>query len=750
MTELALPAGSLQAALIAFQEGADAVYFGMQRFSARKEAANFSFEDLAKLKKTAEEQQKKIYVAVNTIITDDQLEVAAKLLRRIAFIGCDGVIVQDLGIARMIRDRFPSLPLHGSTQLAVHTVEGVRQLQDMGFVRAVLARELTLEEIQVIREACPDIELKVFIHGALCYGVSGLCTASKQLCDRSANCGACAQICRSWFSLEKDGSVPDALSPVPQGNPTGWYFSMSDLKGGDAAKKLADMGIDSLKVEGRMKGPAYVKAASKYYRAVLDDNTGDEEKSALEQGLSIVFARRQTGGWLSGYGRKTQSFDIRKTPTLGSTSYPGHRGIRGAKVLAVKDGYAVVATYCRISIRDGLMYFTKGVGQPIETVKFSLSGIYDNRNHSVTYAYPGETVTIDLPRTGPLPHSGELLYLISSHDQNPALVSEALPVSKRPLDMSFRIESDSISVETLLLTEKIEQTYPMQVSEAKKPQDLTHHLTTVFGQSDTSYCTLGSLSYENRTGLPDESVFLPLSVLKSIRRDWYACLDKRLAAWLGQPVPFPGALQKRAAVRLPERDLLCTDEHLPYLDVMAIAKAANEGMNPEDLLFSIEDTLYLPLSPVMFDERRYLEALDAIVEWLDRSGRSKDTLFGLNNLAQIRWANRNPGVRCFFDTYLYLANSEAAMMATELCPTLEGGYLWVETETYAAPRWPFEPSAAGPRYSPPLFISRSCFRHDSLLLSCDGCPHHGSWYVSQQDHRYHVLVHDCITTVTKA
>lgn len=750
MTELALPAGSLQAALVAFKEGADAVYLGMQRFSARKEAANFTFEDLAKLRQAATEQQKKIYVTVNTIITDSQMEDAAKLLRRIEFIGCDGVIVQDLGIARLIRDRFPSLPLHGSTQLAVHTVEGVRQLQDMGFARAVLARELTLEEIRGIREACPDIELKVFIHGALCYGVSGLCMASKQLCGRSANCGACAQICRSWFSLHQDSEVEAARSPLPKGNRTGWYFSMSDLKGGEAARQLADMGIDSLKVEGRMKGPAYVKAASRYYRAILDPEVSDEEKEALEHSLSVVFARRQTSGWLAGYGRTTQSFEPRTTPTLGSTSYPGHRGVVAAKVMVVKDGYAVITTRCRIAIRDGLMYFVRGKGQPVDTVKFSLSGIYDKRDNSITYAFPGETVEIELPRNEPLPHAGEQLYLISAHDQNPALLSESLPPAKKMLDLHLRIERDALAIGTVLMGDAVEQTYPLEVTEAKKTQDLDQHLKAIFSQSDRSYCTLGNLSYENRTGMPDESVFLPLSVLKAIRREWYSRLDKQLAGWFEQSFPLPAAESKRETVRLPSRELLCTPEGLPYLDVPSVASALNAGAEPESSLFKVEDTLYLPLSPVMFDERRYLEALDAIVARLEESNRLQDTLFGLNNLAQIRWANRHPKVRCFFDTYLYLANGEAAQLALELCPNLQGGYLWMETENYDESRWPFEPSLPGSTYAPPLFISRSCFRHDSLLLPCTGCPHNGSWYVTQQDHRYHVMVHDCITTVVKA
>jgi putative protease len=300
MTELALPAGSLQAALTAFAEGADAVYLGMKSFSARKMATNFSFEDLAKLRQVALTQDKKIYVTVNTLVDDSQLGEVVQTLKQIAFIGCDGIIVQDLGLVQIIRTLFPSLSLHASTQLAVHTVGGVRELVRLGFERVVLARELTFEEIKYIREACPDVQLKVFIHGALCYSFSGLCTASEQLCGRSANCGACAQICRNYFSVSADPAVSEVLSPIPEGQRDGWFFSMSDLKAGPVAKQLQDLGIESLKVEGRMKSPAYTSLAARYYRAVLDGQSDTEE---LDEALSIVFSRRQTGGWLAGYGR---------------------------------------------------------------------------------------------------------------------------------------------------------------------------------------------------------------------------------------------------------------------------------------------------------------------------------------------------------------------------------------------------------------------------------------------------------------
>ena len=750
MTELALPAGSLQAALVAFNEGADAVYLGMRNFSARKEAANFSLEELSKLKQLANDQNKKIYVAVNTLIDDSQLPEVIKTLRQIAFIGCDGIIVQDLGVAHLIKREFPSLPLHASTQLATHTIEGVRELQRLGFTRVVLARELTLEEIQKIRDACPDIELEVFIHGALCYGFSGLCTASEQLCGRSANCGACAQICRSWFSLEADPNQSAELSPTPKGKETGWYFSMSDLKAGDVAKTLEEMGIDSLKVEGRMKGPSYTLAASKYYRAVLDGTASEDEKHYLDEELSIVFARRQTRGWLADYGRTGHNFAVRTAPTLGSTSYPSHRGIPAAQIKVVKKDYAIVTALHDLSIRDGLMFFIKGTKDPIEAVKFSLSGIFDQNGRSLSTAYKGATVEVDLPLKGPLPHAGENLYLISLHDQNPALLTESIPTTKHPLDLMVEVLEKDLILTTIFEGKTICHTYEIEVNEAKKEQDLQQHLENVFRQSDTSYFGLGKITYENKTALEDKQVFLPLSWLKAIRRDWYACLDNELARWMTEEAKPQAEVTKVEKEILPAREKLCTKDGLPYLDVSILAKQFADNKKPEGILFFENNLFYLPLSPVMFDEVQFFKDLNSVITYLGQGGYLKRIRIGLNNMGQLNWARTQKDVSCFFDIYLPLGNSESARMALDLLEGLTGAYLWMESDHYEESKWPFTPTKVGSEFKPPLFISRSCFRHDSLMLSCEGCLLKGSWYVKQQNHRYHVMVNDCITTVVKA
>ena len=151
--ELALPAGSLQCALYAFKGGADAVYFGLKSFSARKGAVNFSFEDVRKIKAYCQDNGKKFYITLNTLVSDADIPQVMELLKQLDYLAPDGIIVQDLGIARIMKKHFPALPLHGSTQLAVHTIDGVKELQRLGFSRVVLSRELSFDEIKAIREA---------------------------------------------------------------------------------------------------------------------------------------------------------------------------------------------------------------------------------------------------------------------------------------------------------------------------------------------------------------------------------------------------------------------------------------------------------------------------------------------------------------------------------------------------------------------------------------------------------------------
>ena len=224
--ELLSPAGDFETALAAFAAGADAVYCGLQDFSARAFAKNFSFEDLRRLVACARAKGKKVYVTFNTIIDEDELEPAIETLARLDEIAPDALIVQDLGVARLCRRHFPSLAIHASTQLVAHNLEGVMALKKIGFSRVVLARELSIPEISSIAKRCGDLELECFIHGALCYSVSGLCLFSAMEKGRSGNRGKCAYCCRLPYQ-DEDGRKTLA-------------FSMKDLRAGEEAKRHAE------------------------------------------------------------------------------------------------------------------------------------------------------------------------------------------------------------------------------------------------------------------------------------------------------------------------------------------------------------------------------------------------------------------------------------------------------------------------------------------------------------------------------
>lgn len=725
MTELALPAGSLQSALVAFQEGADAVYLGLKEYSARKSAVNFSFEDYAKILLYARAHGKKVYVTVNTIIDEKDLLGVARLLRHLSLLGCDGVIVQDLGVARIIRLQFPSLPLHGSTQLAVHTIDGVKQMQKFGFTRVVLARELTINEIKKIRLACPDVEIKVFIHGALCYSVSGLCFASYYLTGRSANGGACAQICRTWFTDE-------------QKKENGWFFSMRDLNAGGTVRLLSQMGIDSVKVEGRMKSPEYVGAVTRAYRKLLD---GEDAEKEIEN-MNKIFSRSSYGGWLAKYGRSKYQ-EERKSESLISPEYPSHRGLPSGVIMGSCQMQGKLQLEVQlekeISLHDGLMYLVKDEDAPRKAIKFALSYMSDQYCSSLAHATSGKRVNIVVMGKNPQPSDGSTLYVISSHDQHLKKINENIPMSKIAIDMTITLDQTGLCVTTKNCGFYLAEHYDLPVSRARtKQKDWSQKIPSLFSKSDRSLVVATQISFINQSGLDDQDLFLPVSVLKSIRRDWYHKADAKLEEYLAcsiELVPY----QKKMCSSLPPRAQLMTKEGLPFF--------THIPLDVEDLI-SVDGFLYVPLSPVVFDEANEKKRLSTLLHKLEISGMSNRVRFGLNNICHIHWL-QDCDVNVFIDFYLYIGNSEAAMQLMENVAHFDGGYSFIEERQLDTSQWPFEPTYIEDSFVPPLFISRACYKHDSLGLSCEGCKRNYTYELTQNDHRYHVLVKDCITYLLK-
>lgn len=279
-TELLAPAGNPEALDAAIGEGADAVYLGLRSFNARMRSSNFAFNQLEAALEVCRKNGKRIYVTVNTVFEQREADRMYQLLQYLDGVGADGLIVQDLGVVQMARDHFPKLKLHASTQMNVASAKGANFLSRQGFKRAVLARELSLEEIRQVR-ANTNLELETFVHGALCVSASGLCLFSSYLGGKSANRGLCAQACRRIYHAEHE---------------SGYFYSPDDLELLRYVPELAEAGIDSLKIEGRMKSAEYVGAVVAAYRHILDNWRLDRERALVKAAaiLQSDFARRKT------------------------------------------------------------------------------------------------------------------------------------------------------------------------------------------------------------------------------------------------------------------------------------------------------------------------------------------------------------------------------------------------------------------------------------------------------------------------
>jgi putative protease len=292
--EVLAPAGTPEALDAAVRAGADAVYFGLGAFNARARARNFEAAELGPTLKKLHAHGVRGYVALNTLVFDPELEAVAATLREIAEAGADAVIVQDVGVAELAREIVPTLPLHASTQMTCTDAAAVTFAASLGARRVVLARELSLEAIRAIRAKC-DLPLEVFVHGALCIAYSGQCQTSEAIGGRSANRGACAQACRLPYDLVVDGVVKNLGDKA-------YLLSPEDLEASAYVPALIEAGVASLKIEGRLKSPAYVAAATRLYReavdAAMDGQARDLE--AWRSTAALTYSRGFGPGFLAG------------------------------------------------------------------------------------------------------------------------------------------------------------------------------------------------------------------------------------------------------------------------------------------------------------------------------------------------------------------------------------------------------------------------------------------------------------------
>jgi len=383
--ELLAPAGSLESFFAAMEKGADAVYAGLQEFSARARAKNFSVSQMERMVAYAHSLDRKVYITLNTLVKEKELPHLVDTLAALTEMRADGVIVQDLAVARLVRNHFPSLELHASTQMTVHNGPGVRMLGELGFTRVVLARELALDEVAAIT-ASTDVEIETFVHGALCFSISGQCFFSSYLGGHSGNRGRCAQPCRRLYDHR---------------GKQGHYFSTSDLSAIEMIPDLVQAGVKSLKIEGRMRSAEYVACVVEAYRMVMDASEKDlkEAVRAGKELLKYSFGRTPTKGFLSAQ----QPDDIANPWQKGGT------GRFIGQIKAIKDNRLTFETRDHLFVGDRLRAQPKSdmAGQA-----WTLRELFCNRK-KVMEARPGSTVEVETPFRFSV---GDSIYKVSSRE----------------------------------------------------------------------------------------------------------------------------------------------------------------------------------------------------------------------------------------------------------------------------------------------------------------------------------------------
>lgn len=347
--ELLAPAGDLECLKVAVQTGANAVYFGAEEFNARVNGRNFEKQELIEAIKYAKLRGVKTHLTLNILIKNNEFEDAIKLVEFAYNSGIDAIIIQDLGFAKKVIELFPDLEVHSSTQMTIYNLDGAKKIQELGFSRCVLARELSVKEIEHICKNI-DIDIEVFIHGALCISYSGQCLMSSMIGGRSGNRGKCAGTCRLPYTLLKDGEE----------QAKGYLLSSKDVCTLDIIPDLIKAGVKSFKIEGRMKSKEYVGIVTSIYRKYVDLAESNKEYKVDEKDREKLMQIFNRGGFSTGYlsgklGRdmmykfKPNHIGIPVGEVIGYNANKGHVKIKLSKELSLGDSIAINDSSCKIS-----------------------------------------------------------------------------------------------------------------------------------------------------------------------------------------------------------------------------------------------------------------------------------------------------------------------------------------------------------------------------------------------------------------
>lgn len=493
--ELLAPAGSLESMYAAVQAGADAIYLGGSKFSARAYASNFDNENMTKAVEYCHLYNAKVYVTINTILKQEEVEEALKYAKFLYEIGVDALIIQDLGFARLVRTNLPDFELHASTQMTVHNAEGALLLREFGFQRIVLSRELSLDEIKYISTDL-GVETEIFIHGALCVCYSGQCLMSSMIGGRSGNRGRCAQPCRLPYSIINRKNMIEKK---------GYILSPKDICTIENIKEIINSGTTSLKIEGRMKRPEYVAGVVQSYRKAIDNclksteieeqeknypnyakdfNVDDEKKKLLQLFNREGFSKAYLFG---NVGRDMMAY-----------SFPKNTGVELGKIQ--KDLTLVLEE--NVSLKDGIRNGNGG---------FTLSKIIKN-GKEVQEALKGDRVKL-LPSEY---KSGDVLYKMSDLK----FTKELEEIYKSPyerkielnLTVSFKVDQP-IKLTTIYKDKNVTIEGDVVQKALKRPLDKERIIESLSKAGDTPF------KFTNIEFLEFEEGFLPVSSINEARRE---------------------------------------------------------------------------------------------------------------------------------------------------------------------------------------------------------------------------------------
>ncbi|MBW4699479.1 MAG: U32 family peptidase [Aphanocapsa lilacina HA4352-LM1] len=549
--ELLAPAGDWECARAAVENGADAIYFGLERFNARLRAQNFTEADLPELMAYLHSRGVRGYVTFNTLVFTDELAAAERSLRAVIAAGVDAAIVQDIGVCRLIRRISPDFSIHASTQMTVTSAAGVDFVRGLGCALVVLARECSLAEIAKIRTATAErpLPLEIFVHGALCVAYSGQCLTSEALGGRSANRGECAQACRLPYELVADGERVDLGERA-------YLLSPQDLAGIDLIPELLRAGLTALKIEGRLKSPEYVASVTRVYRQALDRAVADLDKTGpvypqSRYALEIAFSRGLFSGWLEGIDNQR----------LVHARYGKKRGVYLGEVLRVHAGTVELVLEAPLKPGDGVVF---DGGRPKEPEQGGR--VYTVETHDGLARVGFGRGDIHWRQVRP----GDKLWKTSDPELERRVRQSFVP-GAAPLQRPVHLKVYGRAGAALVLEAwdesgrlvRVQSSMPLV--EARKHALDTERLAEQLGRLGGTPLKLGTL--DNRI---EGAVHLPVSELNRLRRE----VVERLIALRAEPLrwqihPTPAALRVRCDGPVPaEPELIALVRSFAQLDAV--------------------------------------------------------------------------------------------------------------------------------------------------------------------------------------